>query len=416
MKGSIVKRYGGTSYALILDLGVKIDPETGRQRRNQKWIAFRPTAEHTAKCSSKTCSPKCEAFGQASAKLAELLKDHHAGTLVEPSKRTVGEWFDEWMARVVTPSLRENTVRSYSDAIRIHLRPALGAIPLQELRPSHLLRYYAEKVGTLSNATLQGHHVILSSALQIALADNLVTRNVARAVGKRQRPKNLNEADPKLNCWSLAEAQTFLAASKGSGPQLAALFALAIDTGMRRGEICGLRWADVNLEAATVRVEQQLLNWKTSPPVFGPPKSKSGKRTVDINAETVRLLVAHKSAQASLKMRNRTIYHDLGLVFARDWADTRNLDTLGLPLNPDDLGNRAFARVQKAANVRRISFHGLRHTCATLLLGAGVPVHEVAARLGHSEASMTLNIYAHALPSQQKAAAAKLGALLASGG
>jgi integrase len=200
--------------------------------------------------------------------------------------------------------------------------------------------------------------VILSSALQIALADGLVVRNVARAVGKRQRPTNLNEADPKLNCWSLAEAQTFLAAAKHAGAQHAALFHFAIDTGMRRGEICGLRWTDVNLEAATVRVEQQLLNWKTDPPVFGPPKSKSGKRTIDINAETVRLLAAHKSAQASLKMRCRMIYHDLGLVFARDWADTRNLDTLGLPLNPDDLSNRALARIQKAANVRRISFHG----------------------------------------------------------
>ena len=128
------------------------------------------------------------------------------------------------------------------------------------------------------------------------------------------------------------------------------------------------------------------------------------------------LLRARKKHQAEIKMANRTTYHDLGLVFAKDWQDVyRAGDKLGLPLQISSIGQRQYTTLVKAANVQRIKFHGLRHTCATLLLQAGQPVHVVSERLDHSKVTMTLEIYAYVLPDMQRDAASTLGALLHSG-
>jgi integrase len=127
----------------------------------------------------------------------------------------------------------------------------------------------------------------------------------------------------------------------------------------------------------------------------------------------VSLLKEHKRAQAELKMANRTAYHDLGLVFAKEWGHLHGReDSLGLPLQANNLGQREFARAIKAAKVRAITVHGLRHTSATLLLKAGVPPQVVQRRLGHKRIEITLGIYAHVLPSMQQDAARRLGALL----
>jgi len=132
-----------------------------------------------------------------------------------------------------------------------------------------------------------------------------------------------------------------------------------------------------------------------------------------LSAETVALLRTHKQDQAALKMANRTTYHDFGLVFAKAWGELRTRrDLLGQPLQANNLGERSLDRLAKMAVVRRIKFHGLRHTCATLLLQAGVPVHVVAERLGHSDVNITLNTYAHVLPDMQRSAADRLGTLL----
>jgi integrase len=158
-------------------------------------------------------------------------------------------------------------------------------------------------------------------------------------------------------------------------------------------------------------IRRTLLNGGREPE-FGPTKTGI-IRTVDLSAETADLLREHKQAQAALKMRNRRQYHDLGLVFAKEWGDIHNrADSLGLPLQVNNIGSREFGRIIKAAGVKRIKFHGLRHTCATLMLAAGVPAHVVQRRLGHTKVEMTLNVYSHVLPAQQEDAATKLAKLL----
>jgi integrase len=132
-------------------------------------------------------------------------------------------------------------------------------------------------------------------------------------------------------------------------------------------------------------------------------------RTVDLSTETIELLKLHKRHQAELKMANRTIYRDHGLVFCREWGERRaRKDFLGDPLQTNNLGEREFLRLIKAASVKRISIRGRRHTSATLLLKAGVPAHVVQQRLGHKRIEMTLGTYAHALPSMQKDAGRRL--------
>ena len=190
---------------------------------------------------------------------------------------------------------------------------------------------------------------------------------------------------------------------------------------MRRNELCGLLWNDVALTAGTVTVHQQLLTLRTvkgqarRTPLFGPTKSNAvPTRVIPINQDTVRLLREHKRQQAEVMMKNRLHYRDFGLVFAKDWRECRkHEDTPGLPLDSNHLGGDPFARLVKAAGVRPITLHGLRHTCATLLMAAGVPVNVVSARLGHAKTSITSDIYAHVLPGMQQEAAAILGTLLA---
>ena len=291
---------------------------------------------------------------------------------MERSKLTLGEWLTEWLDKAIKPpACRPGTFRVYRNVIENRLKPALGGIPLQALKAADLKRYYLDPPATageirrgskrqLSSTTIAQHHVILFSALKAATLENLVTRNVAALVPGKPQPRR-DHADVANNVWDVSEARAFLAAARADGPQAAALYALALDSGARKNELCGLRWGDLDWEHGTVTFIRQLVTLGRSPS-FGPVKNGT-PRTVDLAAETVDLLKAHKRSQAELKMRNRKAYHDLGLVFAKEWGDLHGReDSLGLRIQSNNLGQREFARLLKTANVRPIKFHGMRHT------------------------------------------------------
>jgi integrase len=278
--------------------------------------------------------------------------------------------------------------------------------------PGDLKAYYTSQQATLSSTTLAQYHTILHSALKAAQIEGLVIRNVASLVVGKPRIRR-GHAEVAHKCWEAHEARDFLAAAKLAGEHPAAFYSLALDSGARKGELCGLQWGDLDFEKGAVTFVRQLIETdEKGAPVYGPIKNDM-PRTVDLSAETIALLKDHKRRQAELKMANRTIYKDHGLVFAKEWGERFQLkDFLGLPLQANNMGEREFARIIKAAKVKRISIHGPRHTSATLLLKAGVAPHVVQQRLGHKRIEMTLGIYAHALPSMQQDAARRLGALL----
>jgi integrase len=347
---------------------------------------------------------------EAERHLAELLRSAGRGEFIERSRLTVAQWLDEWLAKAIAPpAKRASTHRVYQQVIEKRLKPAIGSIRLQELKASDVKRYYVEQTA-LSGATLQQHHAIISGALKAAVLEGLVTRNIAALVVGKPSAKR-DHARLAANVWEPEEARASLAAARADSPQAAALYALALDSGSRKNELCGLRWSDLDLERGTVTFLRQLTKTGRQPE-FGPVKT-GNPGTVDLSAETVEFLKAHRRDQAELKMRNRLTYHDLGLVFVKTWGDLHGReDSLGLPLQSNTIGQRQFARLIKVANVRRITFQGLRHTSATLALKACVPPQVVQARLGHADITVTLGTYSHCLPSMQQDAAQRLGALL----
>jgi integrase len=385
------KRNG--AWTVVLDLGWKTDPTTGKRKRNQ----FRFT--HRGK--------KIEAERKLNEQLNKIFKHE----FVEPDTITFGQWLEIWVENSIKPPIKRlRTYESYKSIITIHLQPELGNIRLQELQAVQLEAYYRKKGEKLSQTTLEHHHAIISRSLKSAQRKNYVIRNVAPLVENRPK-KSEDQMGAREHCWDQQEVQQFLQATKGFSPQAEAFYALALDTGMRKGELCGLQWANVDLDDNTVTVVEQLV--KPGPePIFGPPKN-GVSRGITISSQTASLLRTHRKGQNELKLKNGKTYRDHGLVFAKEWNQmTRSKDTLGDPLQMNNLGQREFAKIIETAGIRAIKFHGMRHTCATLLLKARVPVHVVSQRLGHKGVDITMNIYAHLLPSMQKEAAETMGAIL----
>ena len=388
MRGSIRKHPTKEGYwQLRYDLGVDADG-----KRKQKFEGFKGARK------------------AAEQRLRDVLTSNGDGTYVAPRKTGLGRWMkDWWTTQQQVGKLRDSTVRRYGDVVRDVCKSSLALVQLQQLREAHLERFYA----TAPAGSRHIYHAVIRRALKRAVKERLIASNPAQGMDnapRRARRRLTDEAE--VNCWSAKEARAFLDAAKQADAQTAALFCLWIDIGARRSEILGLQWTDVDLDAGTVTISQQLLKGGSAP-TFGPTKN-SQTRVVGINAETVRLLKAHRKEQARLKMANRTGYTDHGLVFAKTWEEglyTRK-SQLGQPLERTHVGERMLDRLIKTAGIKRITTHGLRHTSATLQLLAGVPVHVVAARLGHSTVSMTLDVYSHALRDAHKDAAATLGKVL----
>jgi integrase len=399
MTGTIIHR-GKNRWALVFDLGAVAQPD-GTKKRKQKWVTFHATATLTRAKQRK----------EAEAKLAELVAAQRTGAYVEPSKLTVIAYLRGWLEVSVKPMRRPATYVTYRNAIETHIAKApIASILLQRLRGSHIEKYYAES--TTSASSLSIHHSIFSKSMRKAVKDKLLT---VTPVVDLERKKS--EKDPameaRVNCWSAAEARKVIAVAKARGDQLGVFTLLALDSGARRAELAGLSWQHLDLDAGTLTIERQLDGERRldggKVPVFGPTKTKR-TRVITLGAETVAALRAHKVRQAELKMKNRTAYQDHGLLFAKEEINrVRPEDALGQATLT--LASYPFHRLVTEAGVKRITFHGCRHTVATVSLAAGVAGADVAARLGHSVATL-LKVYAHATPASQQVAASKLAAVL----
>lgn len=328
---------------------------------------------------------KAEALG----KLREAQAAHAGGTLTAPTRLTVGEWLQQWLA-FREGKIEPKTWARYEVSVRCHLTPQLGHLALAKLTALHVEGLYAAlaKAG-LSPGEQKKAGGCLSTALRHAARLCLVSRNVAAEV---PRPK---AARRQFLAWDAGQARRFLDAARTD--RLYALHALRLDAGLRPGEAFALTWPDVDLAAGTISITKSLESLNDQLRVKD-LKTKGSRRTLPLSAATVQALTAHRQKMAAEKKDTQR-----GLVFC---------DSHGGHLRHANVNNRSYLPAVRRAGVPRIPYYDLRHCCATLLLTNGVNVKVVSERLGHASIQITLDYYAHVMPGMQKAAAETMGKIL----
>ena len=359
MTGHVRRR--GATWAFVVDIGR--DPETGR--RKQRWASGFPRRK------------------DAEDALTETLSQLRSATYAEPTKQTLGEFLEEWLA-ARRSQLRPSTHASYELILRTYVIPRIGGRRLQEITPALLNALYAELLsggrsktgGPLSPATVRGVAVVMHRAFRDATRWHKLIRNPAADADPPKQPGRRGHAG---QTWSAEELRRFLEATQGDA--LYPLWLMAAMTGARRGELLGLHWRDIDLEAGRMAIHQS--------------KTGTGIRSVALGAETVRVLRALRRRQAELRLALGRGYHDDGLVFCEED---------GTPLRADGIGRR-FQRAAKRAGVPVIRLHDARHTHATLSLAAGTHPKVVSERLGHASTAFTLDRYSASIPAMQADAA-----------
>lgn len=343
--------------------------------------------------------------GEAQQALDRLRTDVTTSSYVAPARQTVDEYLDAWLV-TIKPSLEPSTLSSYGRNLKLHVRTRVGGVQLQRLDAPALNRLYAElledgrrdgRPGGLSIRTVRYVHSIVHRALRDAVREGRLLRNPADAATP---PRARDARPPEMRTWSAEQVSQFLEAVRGS--RYRAPWLVLATTGMRRGEVLGLRWRDIDLDASRLTIVQTVTLVDHKVRIASRTKTGAG-RSIDLDATTIAELRAYRARQAQeLFALGRKPEPDT-LVFGLPDAT---------PYNPDRF-SREFARaLDRLLNLEHIRLHDLRHTWATLALAAGVPVKVVSERLGHSGPMVTLSVYAHVSPTMQADAAEKVSALI----
>jgi len=331
---------------------------------------------------------------EAQHELHRLEHELATGAYVEPTKITVAEYLERWLAEYAEPNLGGKTVSRYRQIIRNNLTPALGSIPLNKLQPLAIQGYYNSALesgrkdgkGGLSARTVNHCHRLLHTALKQAVAWRMLFRNPADMV-KPPRPKDKPIYPP-------SEEERLLLMQAAQGTRLHMPVTLANATGMRRGEILAGQWCGLDWGAGAISVTRALT--ETDDGVeFKEPKSRRGRRTISLPKYALDALEAHHMAQQKLKALLGDAYQDEGLICCREDGSVW----------PPAAFTSAYRDLLRRRNMKNIPFHHLRHAHASHLLKAGVSAKVVSERLGHSSVSFTLDTYAHLLPGMDEQAA-----------
>jgi len=325
---------------------------------------------------------------EAAAKLHTALRERDRGLPIVGERQTVGQYLDTWI-ETVKPQIRASSHRRYSDYVRIHLIPGLGKVALAKLTPQQVQLFYSRKLAEgLSPSTVHHLHGVLHRALEDAVRMGLTPRNISDMVRAPSRTRT------EMVTLQEGQVKQFLTAAEGD--RFEALYWLALTTGMREGELLGLRWQDVDLERGTcsVRMNVQEAGGRF---VIADVKTSYSRRNITLSRVVVEAL-----------HRQRVRQYEERLAMGERWNAALDLvfpNGYGGIMIPDNLAKRSFKRALAKAELPDMRFHDLRHTAATLLLSRGVHLKVVSEMLGHADIAITLRVYAHVTATMQQAAA-----------
>lgn len=329
---------------------------------------------------------------QAAARLAEARKTQSGGLV--GGEQTVRDYLNHWAEHIIKVKIRHTSHLAYRTRLG-HLIPHLGTIRLQDLRAQHIQACYAALLDSgMAPATVRAIHVALSSALQRAVKDEVLGKNPALAVELPRVPK------PALTVLSREQLRRLMDGT--TDDRFHALWTILATTGLRIGEALALRWDDINVDAAQLQVRRTLQHKRGAGLVTDDPKTASSRRTVHLTSRAVTALRAQQQQQRLDRLAAMT-WEEHDLVFPTRRGTLTSEGTIGA----------AFKRTLTRCELPEVRVHDLRHSLATMLLRDGVHVKVVSEMLGHASITITLQAYAHVLPSMHQEAMGRLDELLA---
>ena len=366
-EGSIYKRRDGR-WEAMLNLGWK----DGRRLRRRFYGATRAAVQE---------------------QLIAALRERDQGLLVAVERQTTGQFLDHWLEHSLKPNARPRSYESFETLIRLHIKPRIGAVALRKLGPQHIQTLLDEKLRSgLAPQTVVNIRTVLRSALNRAVKFNLVARNCAALVDPPQIPRH------KVSPLGPGEAKALLEAARDE--RLEALYKIALTLGLRRGEILGLRWSDIDFDSYHLTVSQavQRVNGKL--------------QATEVKTDRSRRRLA-MPMQVAAALRSRRVRQKEERLLAGRWRESGLIftNTTGGPLEPQMLF-RDFRRILAKTGLPRIRFHDLRHSVASLLLADGAHPRAVMELLGHSSISMTMNTYSHVMAPMMRDLADRMDAAL----
>ena len=381
--GTLRKR-GRRSFEIRID--VARDEKGKRKRRHVTFLGEREDAQK---------------------KLVELLRERDTGSTIDPSKTTLGQYLDTWLSEI---QVEPTTLQRYRQLADNQIKPFIGGTILQELTTAGVKAWHKtlrekgrkqrrkdeETPRPLADRTILHAHRCLANALGDALEIRLIASNPAADVSQ---PKVRNKKAIEI----LKAGEPRMILEKLAGHELYSVSALALATGMRRGELLALRWTDINMDRGIVRVERSLEELADGSLRFKPPKTESGTRSITIPPATVEMLRQHRKMQLEQRML-------LGL--GKPAADALVFPGIdGEPMSPDRLSWR-WRNTCRSLGLPRVSFHALRHTHASALIAAKEDIVAISRRLGHSKPSVTMDVYGHLYERDDSSAALAIARIL----
>lgn len=372
MRGHVTKR--GDTWRVHVFLG--LDDQTGKKRYLTR------TVRGTKREAETVC--------------AQLVSEAARGEHGETAAGTMADLLDRWLEHLAQDA-SPSTIASYRVYLRNHILPGLGAKKVDRLRPADLDRFYAQLRQQLAPASVLKVHTILRAALGQAVRWRMIGDNPASHATPPRAPR------PPIRPPTPEQVAILLAAADEDDPELGVYLRLAAVTGARRGEVCALRWSDVDLTDGEVVIARSIVMGEGKVHEKGTKTNRS--RRVALDEATVEALrLQRQRAEDRANVCGHTLGHDVFL-FAQDVAGLT-------PWRPDSGATNRFGKLRHRVGLDHVRLHDLRHFVATRLLDAGLPVRAVSERLGHASTTTTLTIYAHAVPATDRRAATVMGDLL----